>query len=129
MASIQKRTSPVKFAHLAEKSGKGLISNLSTKVAGVSKGQYMNYWEGWLHSTYGDPSPNDMNTLWVVFFVASDDFAVEALTRIVKTTFSTMTDLKNIFLLIPGNQDSIDVEAVDKVRVLGSNRLQRCRTC
>merc|ERR1719327_61502 len=75
----------------------------------------MNYWEGWLHSTYGDPSPNDMNTLWVVFFVASDDFAVEALTRIVKTTFSTMTDLKNIFLLIPGNQDSIDVEAVDKV--------------
>merc|ERR1719262_1438651 len=26
-----------------------------------------------------------------------------------------MTDLKNIFLLIPGNKDSIDVEAVDKV--------------
>ena len=32
LASIQKRTSPVKFAHLAEKSGKRLISNLSTKV-------------------------------------------------------------------------------------------------
>ena len=32
MASIQKRTSPVKFAHLAEKSGKDSISNLSTKV-------------------------------------------------------------------------------------------------
>ena len=32
LASIQKRTSPVKFAHLAEKSGKGSISNLSTKV-------------------------------------------------------------------------------------------------
>ena len=32
LASIQKRTSPVKFAHLAEKSGKGPISNLSTKV-------------------------------------------------------------------------------------------------
>ena len=31
-ASIQKRTSPVKFAHLAEKSEKGSISNLSTKV-------------------------------------------------------------------------------------------------
>ena len=29
LASIQKRTSPVKFAHLAEKSGKGSISNLS----------------------------------------------------------------------------------------------------
>ena len=32
LASIQKRTSSVKFAHLAEKSGKGSISNLSTKV-------------------------------------------------------------------------------------------------
>ena len=32
LASIQKRMSPVKFAHLAEKSGNGSISNLSTKV-------------------------------------------------------------------------------------------------
>ena len=32
LASIQKRTSPVKFAQLDEKSGKGSISNLSTKV-------------------------------------------------------------------------------------------------
>ena len=32
LASIQKRTSPIKFAHLNEKSGKGSISNLSTKV-------------------------------------------------------------------------------------------------
>ena len=32
LASIQKRTSPIKFAHLAEKSGKGSISNLSTKA-------------------------------------------------------------------------------------------------
>ena len=36
LASIQKRTSPVKFAHLAEKSGKGSISNLSTKVSQAS---------------------------------------------------------------------------------------------
>ena len=35
LASIQKRTSPVKFAHLAEKSGKGSISNLSTKGRGI----------------------------------------------------------------------------------------------
>ena len=34
LASIQKRTSPTKFAYLAEKSEKGSISNLSTKVAG-----------------------------------------------------------------------------------------------
>ena len=32
LASIQKRTSPLKFDHLAEKSDKGSISNLSTKV-------------------------------------------------------------------------------------------------
>ena len=32
LASIQKRTSLVKFAHLAEKSGNGSISNLSTKA-------------------------------------------------------------------------------------------------
>ena len=30
-ASIQPRTSPIKFGHLAEKSEKGSISNLSTK--------------------------------------------------------------------------------------------------
>ena len=34
MASIQKRTSPVKFAHLAEESSNGSVSNLSTKVDG-----------------------------------------------------------------------------------------------
>ena len=33
LASIQKRTSPVKFAHLAEKSENGSISNLSTKAS------------------------------------------------------------------------------------------------
>ena len=32
LASIQKRTSPKKFAHMAEKSENGSISNLSTKV-------------------------------------------------------------------------------------------------
>ena len=32
LASIQKRTSPIKFAHLADKSESGSISNLSTKV-------------------------------------------------------------------------------------------------
>ena len=38
LASIQKRTSPIKFAHLAEKSEKGSISNLSTKVLRVPDG-------------------------------------------------------------------------------------------
>ena len=31
LASIHKRTSPIKFAHLAEKSENGSISNVSTK--------------------------------------------------------------------------------------------------
>ena len=35
LASIQKITCPIKFDHLAEKSEKGSISNLSTKVGGV----------------------------------------------------------------------------------------------
>ena len=35
LASIQKRTSPIKFAHLAEKSEKDSISNLSTKARGL----------------------------------------------------------------------------------------------
>ena len=40
LASIQKRTSPVKFANLAEKSEKGSISNLSTKAgAGEAAGE------------------------------------------------------------------------------------------
>ena len=32
LASIQRRTSPIKIAHFAEKSEKGSISNLSIKV-------------------------------------------------------------------------------------------------
>ena len=36
LASIQKRTSPLKFDHLAEKSAKGSISNFSTKVASAA---------------------------------------------------------------------------------------------
>ena len=32
LASIQPRTSPIEFAHLAEKSENGSISNLSTKA-------------------------------------------------------------------------------------------------
>ena len=35
LASIQKRTRPIKFDHLAEKSDKGSISNLSTKFQTV----------------------------------------------------------------------------------------------
>ena len=38
LASMQKRTSPVKFAHLAEKSDKGSVPNLSTKAGGVRSG-------------------------------------------------------------------------------------------
>ena len=37
LASIQKRTSPIKFAHLAEKSEKGSMSNLSTQGRAAAK--------------------------------------------------------------------------------------------
>ena len=37
LASIQKRTSPIKFAHFAEKSEKGSTSNLSTKVGAAAR--------------------------------------------------------------------------------------------
>ena len=43
LASIQERTSPVKFAHLAEKSGKGSMSNLSTKVDADAAAQRVFY--------------------------------------------------------------------------------------
>ena len=46
LASIQKRTSPAKFAHLAEKSGKGSISNLSTEVHTVDFRQPQNSPQG-----------------------------------------------------------------------------------
>ena len=36
LASVQKRTSPLKFAHLAEKSANGSVPNLSTKAAAAS---------------------------------------------------------------------------------------------
>ena len=36
LASIQKRTSPVKFAHLAEKSKNRSTSNLSTKASATT---------------------------------------------------------------------------------------------
>ena len=37
LASIQQRTSLIKFDHLAEKSGKDSISNLSTKVDSMNQ--------------------------------------------------------------------------------------------
>ena len=37
LASIQKRTSLIKFAHLAEKSEKGSISNFSTKASALRR--------------------------------------------------------------------------------------------
>ena len=40
LASIQKRTSLRMFAHLAEKSDKGSISNLLTKVRTTTSGRF-----------------------------------------------------------------------------------------
>ena len=50
LASIQKGTSPIKFAHVAEKSETGSISNLSTKLLA-------RLWLGaipyWMAATFG----------------------------------------------------------------------------
>ena len=47
LASMQKRTSPIKFAHVAEKSENCSISNLSTKVSAwppeVASGRILQY--------------------------------------------------------------------------------------
>ena len=51
LASIQKRASPVKFAHLAQKSGKGSISNLSTK-GGTGSGEWRS--GGWSRPSRGE---------------------------------------------------------------------------
>ena len=72
LASIQKRTSPVMFAHLAEKSGKGSIPNVSTKVVISLVTLALGIWlidlhaQGFFHwmyyratDPYGDPMPAD----------------------------------------------------------------------
>ena len=56
LASIQKRTSPLKFAHLAEKSENHSVSNLSTKAAHAlhMKTPTMKAWGAF---QYGDRKP------------------------------------------------------------------------
>ena len=49
LVSIQKRTSPVKFAHLAEKSGKGSISNLSPKMRTTDRGALQRHPRAFFH--------------------------------------------------------------------------------
>ena len=59
LGSIQRRASLVKFAHLAEKSGKGSISNLSTKVESMSTAEDESFWDTAVtQSIYKDPGPH-----------------------------------------------------------------------
>ena len=60
LASIQKRTSPVKFAHLAEKSGKGSISNLSTKALGAAPASPVRE-----HRDAGGDAPLRLSLSWI----------------------------------------------------------------
>ena len=61
LAPIQKRTSPIKFAHLAEKSEEASISNLSTKqsTAEASGRQMLSRsfcrLDAWMHGHSGTP--------------------------------------------------------------------------
>ena len=56
LASKQKRTSVIKFAQLAEKSEKGSISNLSTKVKTDLKDCDYDLQEPYGMQCHGDPS-------------------------------------------------------------------------
>ena len=62
LASIQKRTSPIKFAHLAEKSENGSISNLSTKLPAVPRRTRGCLDSFWCNNTDRRPSHDGMQS-------------------------------------------------------------------
>ena len=74
LTSIQKSTSPVKFAHLAEKSEKRSISNLSTKAGGpgaspMGAGEHFQQHHCWFPITELDmpnPTTGEWGDLWGV---------------------------------------------------------------
>ena len=71
LASIQKRTSPVKFAHLAEESDNGSVSNLSTKVPHVRRGLHSDRLPpradrlGAAQRAHQSSSPHACSVLWL----------------------------------------------------------------
>ena len=79
LASIQKRTSPIKFAHLAEKSGKGSISNLSTKARALARAAAVGERAGLRHLVAREPlaHPVTAGGLWDVLTSVVSDFMLD----------------------------------------------------
>mmetsp|Transcript_104630 Transcript_104630/g.197075 ORF Transcript_104630/g.197075 Transcript_104630/m.197075 type:complete len:1537 (-) Transcript_104630:70-4680(-) len=57
-------------------------------------------WEDWFHQTYGDTSVDSMNSLW--FSCCLVELEREVMMEILRTTFSTMPDLQNLLVFLPG---------------------------
>lgn len=64
-------------------------------------------WEEWFESVYHDETVDGMNTLWCTCCLVED--AVEVVSEILRTTFSTMTDIQNLLVFIPGGIHDDDV--------------------
>lgn len=69
------------------------IQMMSTAGAGT-------VWEDWFHQTYGDTSADSMNSLW--FSCCLVELDREVMMEILRTTFSTMPDLQNLLVFLPG---------------------------
>ena len=84
LASIQKRTSSVKFAHLAEKSGKGSISNLSTKV----RGQFLDGMHQWAFDVDASVPPH--------FIIWNQELRVDVTDTLAALGHSVAAELRHI---------------------------------
>lgn len=67
-------------------------------------------WEDWFQNTYSDGSVDSMNSLW--FSCCLVEMEREVMMEILSTTFSTMPDLQNLLVFVPGSMTDDDVGAM-----------------
>lgn len=70
-------------------------------------------WESWFRTTYRDDNIDSTNSLW--FTCCLCDLEKEVMTELLSTTFSTMPDLQNLLILIPGTMT--DEDKADMLRI------------
>jgi len=63
-------------------------------------------WEEWFQGTYSDESIDNMNSLW--FSCCLVELEREVMMEILSTTFSTMPDLQNLLVFLPGSMGDED---------------------
>eukprot|EP00397_Hematodinium_sp_SG-2012_P001935 GEMP01001940.1.p1 GENE.GEMP01001940.1~~GEMP01001940.1.p1 ORF type:complete len:1503 (+),score=407.10 GEMP01001940.1:185-4693(+) len=66
-----------------------------------SEGKGASTWEDWMSATSGETSANAGNSIFLRYFVGSQDSEQAAMDEIVRTTFSTLLTIQQIFVLIP----------------------------